>query len=129
MGCIIRPGVVVGGFNAPKASRKLSVRYGTDHSPSQIRAEGFVDHLTHHQDIHRPQGRPRTIPADRLLGALDAAPTSGGFLKSKQRMAGLRWTATDVDWTLGSGPEIAGSAEALILLSSGRRAPFRQAVG
>ena len=91
--------------------------------------EGFVDHLIHHQDIRRPLDRPRSIPADRLTAALDAMPTIGGFVKSKQRMAGLRWNATDVDWAYGSGPEVTGPAEALILLSSGRPAPIGEVSG
>ncbi len=138
------------GFNVPKASRQLSVEYGSAHSPDEIRAtwhgvvdgqvakgitrmipkkEGFVDHLIHHQDIRRPLGRPRTIPADRLVAALDVMPTLGGFVKSKQRMDGLRWAATDVDWTVGSGPEVTGPAEALILLASGRPAPIGEVTG
>jgi uncharacterized protein (TIGR03083 family) len=138
------------GFNVTEASRDISVHYGTHHSPAEIRAawrrvvdgrvrnglakvvstkEGFVDHLIHHQDIRRPLGRSRSIPADRLVAALDAMPTIGGFVRSKQRMAGLRWRATDVDWTFGDGPEVAGPAEALILLSSGRRAPIDEVSG
>jgi uncharacterized protein (TIGR03083 family) len=138
------------GFNVPKASRQGSVQFGSAHSPDEIRAawrgvvdgrvmkgiaktiskkEGFVDHLIHHQDIRRPLDRPREIPADRLLAALDAMPTIGGFVKSKQRMAGLRWRATDVDWTFGDGPEVAGPAEALVLLSSGRSAPIGDVSG
>lgn len=137
-------------FNVPKASRHGSVEYGSAHSPDEIRAawhlvvdghvmngiaktiskkEGFVDHLIHHQDIRRPLGRPRPIPEDRLVAALDAMPTIGGFVKSKQRMKGLRWTATDVAWTHGEGPEVSGPAEALILLASGRSAPIDEATG
>ena len=56
-------------------------------------------------------------------------PTIGGFVKSKQRMDGLRWTATDVEWTFGDGPEVTGPAEALILLASGRPAPIDEARG
>lgn len=138
------------GFNVPRASLKGSIDYGSSHSPAEIRAawhdvvdgqkmngiartiskkEGFVDHLIHHQDIRRPLDRPRTISADRLTAALDAMPTIGGFLKSKQRMVGLRWTATDANWTCGEGPEVAGPAEALILLSSGRPAPIGEVSG
>jgi uncharacterized protein (TIGR03083 family) len=138
------------GFNVPKASLKGSVDHGSSHSPAEIRAawhgvvdgrtrngiartismkEGFVDHLIHHQDIRRPLGRPRSIPADRLTAALDAMPTIGGFVRSKQRMAGLRWSATDVDWASGDGPEVSGPAEALVLLASGRPAPLGEVSG
>lgn len=138
------------GFNVSKASHNGSVQHGVGQSPAAIRAafhevvdgrvrkgltkvastkEAFVDHLIHHQDIRRPLGRTRSIPADRLVAALDAMPTIGGFVKSKQRMAGLRWRATDLDWVHGDGPEVAGPAEALILLASGRRAPIDEVSG
>jgi uncharacterized protein (TIGR03083 family) len=137
-------------FNLPNASFRGSVQYGSTHSPNEIRAawrrvvegrvmhglgrvvptrEAFVDHLIHQQDIRRPLGRPRSIAPDRLVAALDALPRIGGLLKSKKRMAGLRWRATDVDWAFGDGPEIAGPAESLVLLSSGRPAPIDDVSG
>ncbi|HSB87778.1 MAG TPA: maleylpyruvate isomerase family mycothiol-dependent enzyme [Ilumatobacteraceae bacterium] len=145
MGLIARQG-----FNVPKASRNGSAQYGSAHSPAEIRAgwrgvvdgrvrkgiakvistkEGFVDHLIHQQDIRRPLGRSRSIAADRLVAALDAMPTIGGFVKAKQRMRGLGWKATDVDWSFGDGPQVIGPAEALILLSSGRPAPIDEVSG
>jgi uncharacterized protein (TIGR03083 family) len=138
------------GFNVPRASRLGSARYGSTHSVAELRAEWhevvdgrvrkgisrristkelFVDHLIHHQDIVRPLDRSRSIPAERLTAALDAMPTIGGFLKSKQRMRGLTWTADDVEWTFGSGPDVTGPAEALILLVSGRRTPIDEISG
>jgi uncharacterized protein (TIGR03083 family) len=138
------------GFNVPRASRRGSARYGSTHSAAELREkwhevvdgrvtkgisrristkEMFVDHLIHHQDIRRPLDRRRSISAERLTAALDAMPTIGGFVKSKQRMRGLTWTASDVEWTFGSGPEVTGPGEALILLASGRRAPIDEAAG
>lgn len=138
------------GFDVPKASLRGSVAYGSEHSAEEIRKawrgvvsgrttkgiakvisdkEGFVDHLIHQQDVRRPLARPRQIPAERLVAALDAMPTIGGFVKSKQRMAGLRWRATDVGWTAGDGPEVVGAAEALVLLASGRPAPLGEVSG
>lgn len=138
------------GFNVPQASRHGSARHGSAHSAAELRDEWkrvvdgrvrkgisrvistkelFVDHLIHHQDIRRPLDRSRSIPADRLTAALDAMPTIGGFVKSKRRMRGLTWTASDVEWSFGSGPEVTGPAEALILLASGRRAPIDEVSG
>jgi uncharacterized protein (TIGR03083 family) len=138
------------GFDVPRASRVGSARYGSTHSAAELRdawrevvdgrvrkgisrristKEMFVDHLIDHQDIRRPLGRPRSIPAVRLTAALDAMPTIGGFVKSKQRMRGLTWTADDVEWTFGSGPDVTGPAEPLILLASGRRAPIEEISG
>jgi uncharacterized protein (TIGR03083 family) len=138
------------GFNVPHASRLGSARYGTAHSPAELPDEWHtvvdgrvrkgisrristkelsVDHLLHHQDIRRPLDRRRSIPAERLTAALDAMPTIGGFVKSKQRMRGLTWTADDVEWTFGSGPKVTGPVEALILLASGRCAPIDEVSG
>jgi uncharacterized protein (TIGR03083 family) len=138
------------GFDVPRASRLGSARYGSTHSAAELRDEWrqvvdgrvrkgisriistkemFVDHLIHHQDIRRPLDQRRSIPAERLTAALDALPTIGGFLKSKQRMRGLTWTADDVEWTFGSGLQVTGPAEALILLASGRRAPIDEISG
>ena len=92
-------------------------------------AEGLVDHLIHHQDIRRPLGRPRVIPADRLVAALDVVPGLGGFVGAKQRVAGLRLVATDVDWSHGSGPEVTGPGEAILLAASGRPAGLEDLSG
>lgn len=59
----------------------------------------------------------------------DAMPTIGGFVKSEQRMRWLPWTASSVEWSFGSEPEVTGPAEVLILLASGRRAPIDEVSG
>ncbi|MGP4028766.1 maleylpyruvate isomerase family mycothiol-dependent enzyme [Actinomadura sp. 3N407] len=80
----------------------------------------LVDGVIHHQDIRRPLGMPREIPAERLLptlgGAL-AAPVLGGFWRVRR----LRLVATDLNWSKGSGPEVRGTAEALLMAIAGRR--------
>jgi hypothetical protein len=35
-------------------------------------------------------------------------------------MAGYKLTATDMDWSHGSGPEVIGPAEALVMMMAGR---------
>ncbi|MFD4460929.1 maleylpyruvate isomerase family mycothiol-dependent enzyme [Nocardia sp. NPDC058480] len=75
------------------------------------------DLVVHHQDIRRPLARLRTIPADRLTAVLDypdpfALP--GRFTK------GLRFVATDIDWSSGDGPEVRGPGEAIALAVVGR---------
>ncbi|HLY84578.1 MAG TPA: maleylpyruvate isomerase family mycothiol-dependent enzyme [Acidimicrobiales bacterium] len=129
------------GFNVPKASFEESIAYGTAHSPAEILAvfnsihrgnvrkgiakvikptEGLVDHLIHHQDVRRPLGRPRSLPEDRLVAALGVIPNLAGFVGAKKRVAGLRLVATDVGWSNGDGPEVAGTGEAILLAASGR---------
>jgi uncharacterized protein (TIGR03083 family) len=125
----------------PKASYQESKAFGSAHTPAEIQAvlddihtnnvkkgiakvikptEGLVDHVIHHQDIRRPLGLPREMPADRLVAALDVIPGLAGFVGAKKRVAGLHLHATDVAWSHGEGPEVRGTGEAILLTASGR---------
>ena len=79
--------------------------------------------VIHHQDMRRPLGMPRTIPAERLRGVLEAIITPKGSvnLGSRERASGLRLRATDADWVHGDGPEVNGPGEALIMALAGQR--------
>ncbi|MEV0033599.1 maleylpyruvate isomerase family mycothiol-dependent enzyme [Nocardia sp. NPDC050793] len=81
--------------------------------PALVLADLFV----HQQDIRRPLGRTRTIPADRLRRALEHPDP---LTRPGRRSKGLRLVATDLDWACGSGPEVRGRAEALALAVVGR---------
>jgi hypothetical protein len=76
--------------------------------------------VIHQQDIRRPLGMPRDIPADRLLPALRIALTAPVIL-GFWRVRGTRLVATDLDWSTGKGPEVRGKGEALLLVIAGRR--------
>lgn len=91
--------------------------------------EFLVDYIVHHGDMRRPIGRARSSPEPRLLAALDAAPKLGGLLGCKKRGRGLRLQATDVEWAYGQGPEVDGSAEALLLALTGRRVALAELRG
>lgn len=80
---------------------------------------GLTDGLIHHQDIRRALGKPRVIPTERLAAALPfslSAPT----LRGRKLSRGLTLVATDIDWQTGSGPEVRGGAEALLMAFAGR---------
>jgi uncharacterized protein (TIGR03083 family) len=89
----------------------------------------LLDRLVHHQDIRRALGHQRTVPADRLLAALDGAPKLGSVFGAKNRSGGLRFRATDVDWSWGDGPEVEGAGEALLLTLLGRTQPLPELQG
>jgi uncharacterized protein (TIGR03083 family) len=81
----------------------------------------LTDNMIHQQDIRRPLGLARTIPAERLGVALDFvryAPT----IRGAWRVRGLHLVACDLDWTHGKGLELRGPAEALLLVMAGRPA-------
>lgn len=79
----------------------------------------LLDGVVHQQDIRRPLGRPREIPAGRLVTALTFARTAPP-IGTPLRIHGLRLVATDVDWSSGRGPEVRGPGEALLMTMAGR---------
>jgi uncharacterized protein (TIGR03083 family) len=81
----------------------------------------LVDGTIHHQDIRRALGRPRSVPPDRLERVLGLVP-GNPRLGAGRRIRGLRLGATDLEWTHGSGPEVTGPGEALLMAMSGRPA-------
>jgi uncharacterized protein (TIGR03083 family) len=88
----------------------------------------LLDALIHHQDIRRPLGASRAIPAERLVPALAFArfaPPIGAFWRAR----GLRLIATDVDWSGGRGPEVRGPGEALLMAIAGRRGAVEELDG
>jgi uncharacterized protein (TIGR03083 family) len=91
-------------------------------------AIGLTDGLIHQQDIRRPLGEPRTIPADRLVPALRTA-LFGPVLRGVLRVRGVRLVATDIDWSSGRGPEVRGTGEALLMAVAGRSAVAEELSG
>ena len=89
----------------------------------------LLDRLVHHQDVRRPLGHERTVPEERLVACLDAAPTLGSVFGAKKRTRGLRFEATDVAWSWGDGPLVSGPGEALLLTMLGRPHPLPELSG
>lgn len=80
---------------------------------------GLTDGLIHHQDIRRALGRPRRVPTERLVPVLGFAMIAPP-LPAKRNGQGLRLVATDLDWSHGSGEEVTGPGEALLMAVCGR---------
>jgi uncharacterized protein (TIGR03083 family) len=79
----------------------------------------LTDGMIHQQDIRRALDLPRSIPAERLRPVLDfavRAPT----IPVARNAKGLRVTAHDVGWSHGTGAEVSGPGEALLLALAGR---------
>jgi uncharacterized protein (TIGR03083 family) len=88
----------------------------------------LLDVTIHHQDIRRPLGMPRQIPAERLRCVLDDSVRSPE-LPGWHLACGVRLTPTDLDWSHGSGPEITGPAEAVLMAVAGRRSAVGELAG
>ncbi|MQY21210.1 maleylpyruvate isomerase family mycothiol-dependent enzyme [Nocardia macrotermitis] len=87
---------------------------------------GLADMFVHQQDIRRPLGHPRTVPPERLRAVL-AHPDP--FARPGRYTSGLRFIATDVEWSRGVGPEVSGPGEALALAMVGRTVALDELTG
>ena len=88
----------------------------------------LLDVTIHHQDIRRPLGMPRHIPAERLrlvLADCVRSPELPGWRLAR----GVRLAPNDLDWSHGSGPEVTGPAEAMLMAIAGRRSAIGQLAG
>ncbi|GII05443.1 maleylpyruvate isomerase family mycothiol-dependent enzyme [Planobispora takensis] len=82
----------------------------------------LVDILVHGQDIARPLGYVREMPAEPAIAALEHVRTSV-FYGARKRFRGTRLVATDAEWSAGQGPDlIRGPVGDLLLLATGRAA-------
>jgi hypothetical protein len=60
----------------------------------------------------------------------DTAKKRIGFpIQAKKRVAGLRMSATDSDWSAGDGPSVEGPLASLVLVMAGRKAPLEDLAG
>jgi uncharacterized protein (TIGR03083 family) len=88
-------------------------------SPGSAPTDPLLDLLVHGQDIARPLRIERRVPADAGTVALNHAVSSRWY-GAKKRLADLTITATDAEWTHGSGANIRGPVAALLLVTTGR---------
>lgn len=85
--------------------------------------EGALSHdVIHSLDIIVPLGLPWKIPTDRLQIVLN------GLSPKRARYFGVdlddvKLKATDADWTYGSGKEVTGTLQDLVLYVCGRKLP------
>jgi uncharacterized protein (TIGR03083 family) len=88
----------------------------------------LVDGMIHQQDIRRPLGIPRLIPEQRLRTVLNYALTVLA-IRGARRTRDVRLVATDLDWTHGSGPDVTGPGEALLMTMAARGDALNQLSG
>src|SRR5215469_7759758 len=88
---------------------------------------GLVGALTHDVihglDSAWPLGLVYEIPERASTTVLDALTRTGGQSLFGFPLAGIRVTATDVDWSAGNGAELTGRSRDLVPLLAGRAVP------
>jgi uncharacterized protein (TIGR03083 family) len=82
----------------------------------------LFDLLVHGQDIAVLLGVDLRMPPDAAAAGASRVWSMGWPFWAKRRLRGMRLTATDVDWSVGSGAEITGPVRGLLLLLTGRTA-------
>jgi uncharacterized protein (TIGR03083 family) len=80
----------------------------------------LFDLLVHGQDIAVPLGVDLPVPPEAAAAGATRVWSMGWPFWAKRRLRGMRLTATDVQWTVGSGAEISGPIRGLLLLLTGR---------
>jgi uncharacterized protein (TIGR03083 family) len=87
--------------------------------------EAFV----HGEDIRRPLGITREYPLGEVARALAFYAGSNVIIGGKTRVAGLTLKATDLDFSIGSGPIVTGPVMSLLLAASGRQVALDELSG
>ena len=135
-----------GGFN--NANRKAAIREASHRSISDIVEElranaehrftppgmgaeaPLTDIVMHGQDIRRPLAIERDVPEGEARVVLDLlASKKGKFAWPRGGVGGLRFEATDMEWSSGSGPLVSGDAEALLMAIGGRAVAVEDLTG
>lgn len=82
----------------------------------------LFDVLVHVQDVAVPLGVDRAMPVAAAREGVQRVWSMGWPFHARRRLAGMRLVATDSDWSAGTGPEVHGTTETLLLLVTGRTA-------
>jgi uncharacterized protein (TIGR03083 family) len=116
------PDELVAGIAAMVGSRR--------HNVGLTPLETLIDIVVHGQDIAVPLGRELVVPTRTAAATADrlwwSRTTRRGRLQSRVLAPldprGLRFVATDADWSAGSGDEVRGPLVSIVLALAGRPA-------
>jgi uncharacterized protein (TIGR03083 family) len=109
--------------------RRLRATTTTTNRPPAPVVTMLGEIVAHSEDIRRPLGIKAEVPDEAVTACLELYSRTGFPIGSKKRIAGLKITATDVDWSHGTGPEIRGPGRSLLLAMAGRSAGLTELTG
>ena len=90
-------------------------------APPGPKVSWLGEELIHGEDIRRPLGIKREYPAEAVVPTLDFYKNSNLIVGAKKRIAGLALSATDTDWSHGTGQQVSGPAMSLLMAMTGRK--------
>lgn len=85
--------------------------------------------VLHAEDIRRPLGLRHDYDPEAVIRVADFYKGSNVIVGAKRRINGVRLSATDVDWSTGSGAEVTGPILALTMVMTGRGAALEDCAG
>jgi uncharacterized protein (TIGR03083 family) len=99
--------------------------------PGHTHTAPLTDLLIHGQDMRRPLGIRYRPDDEKLRIALDflVSPTARRGFVDKRTLEGLRFEASDLDWSSGDGPTVRGPATSLLMLMAARPAALDDVAG
>jgi uncharacterized protein (TIGR03083 family) len=125
-----REGLALGARPPDELLEQFRETVGIRRTPAGAQPEILlVDLVCHSADIRRPTGMTRSVPEATLLTVAETVKRLGFPIHAKQRIAGLRMSATDSDWSAGDGPPVEGPLASLVLVMAGRKAPLEELSG
>lgn len=125
-----RKGLAIGAAAPEELLRQFGETVGTHRTlPGATPEILLIDVVCHSADIRRPTGLARTVPQPTLLTVADMVRRMGFPIHASRRIAGLRLSATDADWSAGDGAPVEGPLASLILVMAGRTAPLADLSG
>jgi len=109
-----------GSSPAETMSNFEAVMTSTKHPPGP--ADTWLgETIVHSQDIRRPLGIEHHYPTEAVVRVADFYKGSNLLIGSKKRIEGLTLSATDTEWSHGTGPEVAGPILSLVMAMTGRK--------
>jgi hypothetical protein len=79
--------------------------------------------VIHGLDITVPLGLAFAVPEERLRRVLPASADDKTVMFFGADLAGIQFRARDLDWTVGAGTPLTGTAADLLLAMCGRKLP------
>jgi uncharacterized protein (TIGR03083 family) len=105
---------------AAELVERLRARVGTTNGPPAPAMTMLGEIVVHGQDVCQPLGVVSGTKPEAIIACLDMYKGANFPVGTKKRIAGLRFSAPDIGWSHGDGPEVSGPGLALLVAITGR---------
>lgn len=108
---------------------RLRARLTTTNRPPAPVITMLGEIVVHGEDIRQPLGIPSNVSDEALAACLDMYKGANFPTGTKKRIESLRLVASDIGWSHGTGPEVAGPGASVLLAMTGRTAGLNGLAG